>query len=56
MTTDIALETQAYQALLEGCRAHPEDRALADSLAKAKAALEAAWIHHSVDASATVVG
>jgi hypothetical protein len=47
MTRDIATETVAYQALLEGHRAHPEDVAIARELATAKEALEVAWLEHT---------
>jgi hypothetical protein len=46
MIRNIATETQVYQAVLEGHRAHPEDRALAESLVRAKAAIDAAWLEH----------
>jgi hypothetical protein len=47
MTRDIATETAAYQALLEGHRAHPDDEALFQHLVQAKAALEVAWLRHT---------
>jgi hypothetical protein len=47
MIRDIATETQAYQAILEGHRAHPDDQAIADSLTKAKAAVAVAWLLHT---------
>jgi hypothetical protein len=44
MFDEIARETEAYQALLEGRRAHPHDEALTRDLALAKAALDSAWL------------
>lgn len=44
MTPDLAAETQAFQTLLEGHRAHPEDEDLYRDMLKAKAALEIAWL------------
>jgi hypothetical protein len=51
MTRDIATETEAYQALLEGRRAHPGDEAMSRYLAQAKAALEVAWLGHTGSAT-----
>lgn len=44
----LAEATEAYQALLEGVRAHPEDEELAEHLDKARAAMEVAWLEHLV--------
>jgi hypothetical protein len=41
---DLAHETQAYQAYLEGHRAHPDDDDLYSDLQKARAAMEVAWL------------
>ena len=41
---DLALETQAYQALLEGHRAAPDDELIYEDMLKAKAAMEIAWL------------
>jgi hypothetical protein len=41
---DLALEIQAYQALLEGHRADPDDELLYQDMLKAKAAMEIAWL------------
>jgi hypothetical protein len=41
---ELATETQAYQALLEGHRADPDDEELWLDLCKAKAAMEIAWL------------
>ena len=41
---DLAIETQAYQAYLEGHRAHPDDDDLYSDLQKARAAMEVAWL------------
>lgn len=41
---NVATETQAYQALLEGHRADPENEDLYTDLQKAKAAMEIAWL------------
>lgn len=37
---------EAYQALLEGHRAHPDDDEIAEDLDRAKAAMEVAWLEH----------
>ena len=50
MNRDLAHETEAYQALLEGHRARPDDEDLYLDLLKAKAAMEVAWL------SATATG
>jgi hypothetical protein len=44
---DLALETQAYQALLEGHRAAPDDELIYQDMLKAKAAMEIAWLQAS---------
>ena len=44
---DLALETQAYQALLEGHRAEPDDELIYQDMLKAKAAMEVAWLQAS---------
>ena len=44
---DLALETQAYQALLEGHRATPDDELIYQDMLKAKAAMEIAWLQAS---------
>jgi hypothetical protein len=44
MNRDLAHETEAYQALLEGHRARPDDEDLYLDLLKAKAAMEVAWL------------
>jgi hypothetical protein len=44
MNRDLAHETEAYQALLEGHRARPDDEDLYRVLLKAKAAMEVAWL------------
>jgi hypothetical protein len=41
---NLATETQAYQALLEGHRADPDNEDLYTDLQKAKAAMEIAWL------------
>jgi hypothetical protein len=47
---DLAVETEAYQALLEGHRACPEDEELFADMLKAKAAMETAWLQQQVAA------
>lgn len=44
---DLALETQAYQTLLEGHRAVPDDELIYQDMLKAKAAMEIAWLQAS---------
>jgi len=44
---DLALETQAYQTLLEGHRAAPDDELIYQDMLKAKAAMEIAWLQAS---------
>ena len=41
---DLAMETQAYQAFLEGHRADPDNELLYQDMLKAKAAMEIAWL------------
>ncbi len=41
---NLAIETQAYQAFLEGHRAHPDNEDLYEDMLKAKAAMEVAWL------------
>ena len=41
---DLALETQAYQAMLEGHRLHPDNEQIYIDMLKAKAAMEVAWL------------
>lgn len=41
---DLMTETIAYQALLEGHRAEPDDEDIWDQLCRAKAAMERAWL------------
>jgi hypothetical protein len=41
---DLAEETEAYAAYLNGVIAHPEDPELWEDLQKAKDALEVAWL------------
>jgi len=48
MYSDLAVETEAYQVLLEGHRAHPENDELQEDLRKAKAAMEIAWLYLSM--------
>jgi hypothetical protein len=42
--TTLGVEVEAYQALLEGHRAHPEQDQIFDDLLKARAAMERAWL------------
>jgi hypothetical protein len=42
--TTLGVEVEAYQALLEGHRAHPEEQQIFDDLLKARAAMERAWL------------
>jgi hypothetical protein len=44
MELDLATETQAYQALLEGHRAEPDDELIYQDMLKAKASMEIAWL------------
>lgn len=41
---DLATETAAYQTLLEGHRADPDDDDVYRDMLKAKAAMETAWL------------
>jgi hypothetical protein len=41
---DLASEIEAYQALLEGHRADPDDELLYQDMLKAKATMELAWL------------
>lgn len=43
----LADETSAYQTLLEGHRADPDNDELWQDLLKAKGAMEVAWITHT---------
>jgi hypothetical protein len=52
--TPLALATEAFQALLEGHRAYPDDDQLFDDLRKAKAAMEQAWLEAAVAAPSPV--
>ena len=45
---NVATETQAYQALLEGHRADPDNEDLYADLLKARAAMEIAWLQLAV--------
>jgi hypothetical protein len=40
----LAEASEAYQALLEGHRAYPENNELHEDMLKARAALEIAWL------------
>jgi len=40
----LAEATEAYQALLEGHRAYPDDELIWEDLCKAKAEMEVAWL------------
>jgi hypothetical protein len=42
--TALGVEVEAYQALLEGHRAHPDEAQILDDLLKARAAMERAWL------------
>jgi hypothetical protein len=44
MTNVLAAEIEAYQALLEGHRAHPDDEDLYRDMLKARGAMEIAWL------------
>jgi hypothetical protein len=48
MDFDLAIETQAYQTLLEGHRLAPDDELIYQDMLKAKAAMEIAWLQASV--------
>ena len=45
MNRSLASETEAYQVLLEGHRARPDDDDLYCDMLKAKAAVEVAWLN-----------
>jgi hypothetical protein len=45
---DLATEIEAYQALLEGHRADPDDHDLYQDMLKAKATMEIAWLQRLV--------
>lgn len=45
---NLATETQAYQTLLEGHRADPDNEDLYTDMQKAKAAMEIAWLQLAV--------
>ncbi len=42
----IADEFMAYQALLEGHRAHPDDDLIYEDMLKARRSMEVAWLKH----------
>lgn len=44
---DLDLETSAYQTLLEGHRAEPDNQELYEDLVKAKARMEVAWLRQN---------
>jgi hypothetical protein len=44
MNRELASETEAYQALLEGHRGCPDDEELYLDMLKARAAMEVAWL------------
>lgn len=44
MNDELASETEAYQALLEGHRACPDNEQLYLDMLKAKAGMEVAWL------------
>jgi hypothetical protein len=52
MFRDLSSETEAYQALLEGHRAYPDDDDLYRHMLKAKAAMEVAWLNATHRAAA----
>lgn len=47
---DVGVETEAYQALLEGHRADPDDEHLYEDMLKAKAQMEVAWLERTTGA------
>jgi hypothetical protein len=51
---DLALEIQAYQALLEGHRADPDDELLYQDMLKARASMEVAWLERLSRAGAAL--
>jgi hypothetical protein len=48
----LALETMAYQTMLEGHRLDPDDDQIYEDMLKARAAMEVAWLQHSTQAGA----
>jgi hypothetical protein len=48
VNVDLSAETQAFQALLEGHRADPDNEELYRDMLKAKAAMEVAWLSAAV--------
>lgn len=44
----LAAATEAYQAMLEGQRAHPDDEDIAEDVEKARAAMEVEWLKRTV--------
>ena len=44
---NLADETQAYQALLEGHRMDPDDEEVWEDLQKARRAMEVAWLEET---------
>jgi hypothetical protein len=47
----LAAETEAYQALLEGHRANPDDEDLYRDMLKARGAMEIAWLENAAGES-----
>lgn len=45
--SDLAAETAAYQALLEGHRRDPDNEHLYEDMVKARASMEVAWLHRT---------
>lgn len=43
----INADSEAYQALLEGHRAHPDDENIWEQLVQAKRRLEISWLEHT---------
>lgn len=50
--TKLAAATEAYQAMLEGQRAHPDDEDIAEDVEKARAAMEIEWLEHATGGGA----
>lgn len=46
--TRLGEATEAYQAILEGVRAHPDDADLAADLVKAKREMEVEWLKETL--------
>jgi hypothetical protein len=46
LATVLSDETTAYQVLLEGHRAYPDDEHIYEDMLKAKVALTVAWLNH----------